>query len=105
MLFSATFPEYGMPWIDSVLKTTHAVIKNVRANAPNLRIVQTVEECPGNAKLIRMLEHCQQIIINHQEEHPDTFPRILVFVSQCVKSDAYAFFLNSHEIKASSLNR
>lgn len=31
-------------------------------------------------------------------------PRILAFVDQCQKSDAYAFFLNNNDIPALSLN-
>lgn len=68
ILFSDTFSTDSMDWIDSILKTKHVTVKNCHPNAPNSRIEQTFEECSGNQKSIKLLEHCDKIVKEYQKK-------------------------------------
>jgi len=105
MLFSATYPTNPANWIESLLKSNRVVIKNVRANEPNLRIRQSFEECSTNNKTVRLLDYCQDLITEYQKSRgSDVFPQILAFVRKCDTADAYTFYLNHNGIKTLSLN-
>jgi len=106
MLFSATYPESNANWLESLLKSKHVVVKNFRANEPNLRIHQSFEECSANNKTMRLLEYCQQLINEYQKARGSDkeFPRILAFVRRCDTADAYTFYLNQNDITTLSLN-
>jgi superfamily II DNA/RNA helicase len=103
LLFSATYPEDAETWIDDLLKNDHAIVTNERANSPNLRIIQSFEECPGNFKVSRLVSYCKELINDYQEKNgmftlksfyspilgEGNLPRILIFVDECQKAVSY----------------